>query len=42
MRRTEDALEVVVGPGSGSPVGPVVKIHLEPEVVPERTDHLHG
>lgn len=42
VERTEDALEVTVGPAAGSPIGPVVKIHLEPEVVPERTDHLHG
>lgn len=42
VERTAEALEVAVGPGAGSPVGPVVKIRLEPETVPERTDHLHG
>ncbi|MFS0731421.1 alpha-L-fucosidase [Curtobacterium sp. 1P10AnD] len=40
--QTADALEVTV-PGSTTPhSGPVVKVRLQADVTPERTDHLHG
>ncbi|MEN0025037.1 MAG: alpha-L-fucosidase C-terminal domain-containing protein, partial [Microbacterium sp.] len=40
--QTPDALEVAV-PGPTTPhSGPVVKVRLQTEDVPERTDHLHG
>lgn len=40
--RTADALEVRLPDGLYGPIGPVVKVFLEPVTVPARHDFLHG
>lgn len=40
--QTADALEVAVAGPTTPHSGPVVKVRLQTEDVPERTDHLHG